>query len=89
MIQKIISCLWFWGGVTTKNVVFVLGVVASDLLADLWFEYRKEKYFKEWIDLRRNYDERVSSKVLTWREECELESLIEDLRFISKENGWS
>ncbi len=89
MIQKIISCLWFWGGQTTKNIVFVLGVLASDLLADLWFEYRKERNRKEWKELRDNFDEKCNSRDLRFRGECELESLIEDLWFVSKENGWS
>ena len=74
---------------TMKNVVFVLGVVASDLLAALDVEYRREKNRREWKEIVEECDEKYSSKRLYEMEESELELIIEELRITSRNNGWS
>ena len=72
-----------------KNVVFVLVVVASELLASLCYGYKRMKDKKDWKELKDEFDEKMSSRRLYEKEEWELESVIEELREISKRNGWS
>ena len=80
---------------TTKNVVFVLSVVASDLLAALCFDYKLEKNKREWRELREEFDEKLSSKRLweieNWKYESELKVLrkwrIGELEYVEWNDG--